>query len=335
MSRKPVLLSFLLIAALSVPFATAYGADKKPVAGKAVAAPKTMNSAAMVNGVPITVQELNKAFTAFKNSPQGAQLPAGKEAEVKGFLLDQLISGELLYQQANASPPKNLEAMIDENIKGLQESRFKNRQEMLSSLKQQGITEKDLREAMRRNIVVGHYVDTKVAPGQQVSAAEIKAFYDNNPQLFEQPEQVRASHILIPLDPKATAKERTAAISKANELLKQLKAGADFTKLARENSSCPSSQQGGDLGYFAKGQMVKPFENKAFAMKPGEVSDVVETQFGLHIIKLAEKRPAGKIPFNDVKEQLEAELKHQKVNEAVEKTIADLRKNAKIETFIK
>lgn len=334
MSRKSLLMSLLLITALAVPFSSVCAADKKPVTTK-VSTPKTMKTVATVNGTAITAQELNRAFLTFKNSPQGAQLPAGKEVEVKSFLLDQLISAELLYQLANTSPPQNIDAIIDENMQQLQQNRFKSKQELLDSLKQQGMTEKDLREVMRRSIVVGNYLETKVAPGQQVSAAELKAFYDQNPALFDQPEQVRASHILIPIDQKATAKERSETAVKANGLLKQIKAGADFAQLARDNSSCPSSQQGGDLGYFAKGQMVKPFEDKAFSMKPGEVSGIVETQFGLHIIKLTEKRAAAKIPFDDIKEQLAEDLKHQKVNEAVEKAVDNLRKSAKIETFLK
>jgi len=118
-------------------------------------------------------------------------------------------------------------------------------------------------------------------------------------------------------------------------LLKQARAGADFAKLAQDNSSCPSSKQGGDLGYFGKGQMVKPFEDAAFALKPGEISGVVETQFGYHIIKAVEKKAPSKVALEDVKPKIEESLKRRKVGEAVNNTLEEARKKSKIELFLK
>ncbi len=129
--------------------------------------------------------------------------------------------------------------------------------------------------------------------------------------------------------------DKKKAKEKIEELLKQVKAGADFAKLAQENSGCPSSKQGGDLGYFGKGQMVKPFEEAAFAMKPGDVSGVVETQFGYHIIKLTEKKAAAKIAFDEVKAKIADSLKRKKVTEAINATLEDAKKKAKIEVFLK
>ena len=117
------------------------------------------------------------------------------------------------------------------------------------------------------------------------------------------PEQVRASHILIstkPIDPNADPNQAKAqAKDKAEELLKKVKDGADFAALAKENSDCPSNAQGGDLGLFPRGQMVKPFEDAAFALKVGEISDLVETQFGYHIIKVTEHQDPNQITFRE------------------------------------
>ncbi len=123
--------------------------------------------------------------------------------------------------------------------------------------------------------------------------------YKAQPSRFQQPERVRARHILIPL-------KATDARATAEDLRKQVLAGADFAELAKKNSKDPgSASQGGDLGLFPKGKMVPQFDEAAFALsKPGDVSEVVETRFGFHIIQLVEKRPPGILPFEEVKAQL-------------------------------
>ncbi|CAH2030651.1 peptidylprolyl isomerase [Trichlorobacter ammonificans] len=337
MAYPRIVFTVLLAAALmALSVAGVTAADKKPAAAKATEKSKGLpDPVARVNGVAIPAADLNKALTAFKSSPQGAQVPAERESEVQKFLLNQLIAGELMYQLAKTSPLNGQEAKVDEHVKGLKETRFKNEEEFAKALKEQGMTEKDLRELVRRNLVIDAYIEKMIVPKQTVTAAEVQTFYDKNPESFLQPEQMRASHILITVDPKATADERSTARAKINELLKQAQAGADFAKLAQDNSGCPSSKQGGDLGYFSKGQMVKPFEDAAFALKPGEISGVVETQFGFHIIKAVEKKAASKVAFADVKSRIEESLKRRKVGEAVNATLEEARKKAKIEVFLK
>ena len=123
---------------------------------------------------------------------------------------------------------------------------------------------------------------------------EIAAFYKEKLNtLFSYPERVRAQHILIAVTPDASAKSRQEAKAKAEKVLEQLKKGGDFAKLAAEYSDDPGSRDhGGDLGFFERGQMIKPFEDAAFSLKPGQLSGVVETRFGYHIIKVNEVKPA-------------------------------------------
>ena len=111
--------------------------------------------------------------------------------------------------------------------------------------------------------------------------------------------------------------------------------GADFATLAKENSTCPSSQKGGDLGYFGKGQMVPAFEQAAFSLKKDEMSNVVETQFGYHIIKLTDKKGAETIAYKDAKQRIEEYLKNQKISSAVTAFLEEKRKDAKIEILLK
>ena len=196
--------------------------------------------------------------------------------------------------------------------------------------------EVELKELIRRNLVIENYIEQVVAPKQQLTDADVQQFYDKNPDKFTQPEQVRASHILVTVDAKASEGERAKAKQKIEGLLQQARSGADFAKLAQEQSACPSSKQGGDLGYFGKGQMVKPFEDAAWALKPGEISGVVETQFGYHIIKLSEKRPASKLPLDaEMKARVSDSLKRAKVSEAVTAVLEDAKKKAKIEIYLK
>ncbi|MFZ4553762.1 MAG: SurA N-terminal domain-containing protein [Burkholderiales bacterium] len=153
----------------------------------------------------------------------------------------------------------------------------------------------------------------KVAEKAVVPDAEIEAFFKANEGKFATEEQRRASHILIGVDKAADAAARTAAKAKAQRLLGEVRAGKDFGELAKANSTDPgSAQQNGDLGAFGRGTMVKPFEDAVFALKVGQVSDVVETDFGYHIIKLTEIKGGGKGDLASARPQIEAELKKQR-----------------------
>ena len=127
-----------------------------------------------------------------------------------------------------------------------------------------------------------------------------------------------------------TAERKKQAREKAEALLKRVKGGDDFAEVARTESSCPSKALGGDLGNFGRGQMVPPFEEAVFAMKPGEISDVVESSFGFHIIKLSEKNPAAQAKYEDVKTKIVQYLKDEKVRKLVAAYVEELKSKAKI-----
>jgi len=152
-------------------------------------------------------------------------------------------------------------------------------------------------------------IDQKNQPSLQDLEAWAQTSYKANPKKYEQPEQVRASHILI----------RTAepdAKAKTEAILKELRSGADFSKLAKDKSQDPgSAAKGGDLGFFARGRMIKPFEDTAFGMsKAGDISEVIESPFGFHIIRLDERKPAGPQPFAEVKDTLLREAQNEILN---------------------
>jgi peptidyl-prolyl cis-trans isomerase D len=151
-----------------------------------------------------------------------------------------------------------------------------------------------------------------LARGVSLSEDDLRTYYEQNKARYGAPEQRRASHILIRLEPGAPPAERERAMTRARALAAQARGGADFAALARANSQDPGSAvQGGDLGLFTRDAMVKPFADAAFALKVGEISDVVESDFGLHVIRVSAIQPAGEQPFATVRGAIEAELRRQ------------------------
>jgi len=166
----------------------------------------------------------------------------------------------------------------------------------------------------------------------EVTQEDAKKYYDENSQRFETPEQIRASHILI--QPELTGADPNEAKAKARvkteDLLKQLKEGADFAELAKANSSCPSAPKGGDLGFFPRGQAPAEFDNAAFALEVGQMTDVVETEYGFHIIKVTDHKDSGTTSFDEAKDDIIEQLTQQKQLEFAGAYIDSLKADAKI-----
>ncbi|MDD2336064.1 MAG: peptidylprolyl isomerase [Geobacteraceae bacterium] len=176
----------------------------------------------------------------------------------------------------------------------------------------------DRLEDLRKRLIVETYLKKKVEQEAQISDADLKKFYDENKDKFKTGEQVRASHILV-----KTEKE-------AQDILAQLKSGANFEDLAKKYSTDATAAKGGDLGWFSKGAMVPEFDKVVFGLKEGQLSGIVKTQFGYHIIKVTGVRPAGIRAFDEVKEQIKSTLLPSKQQEIFQKMKEDLKKNAKV-----
>jgi len=148
---------------------------------------------------------------------------------------------------------------------------------------------------------------------------DARKFYDENTYQFSQPAQIRASHILVSEE------------AEMEKVIAEIEAGKSFEDAAKEHSTCPSKERGGDLGFFGEGQMVPEFEKVAFETEVGKISAPVKTQFGVHIIKVEAKNPESLIPFDDVLEQLKAYLQNQKRSEAYQTELNRLKEKYKIE----
>jgi peptidyl-prolyl cis-trans isomerase C len=287
-----------------------------------------------VNGTMITREELDRAIKVMAGQNRMGQQPAAPTKEAEDAVLNQLISAELLYQAGAKLGMADLDKQVADKL-AQGKAKFPNDAAYENALKSSDLTPKSLEELIRKDTVINNLIVKEIVPKVSVSDADAKKFYDDNKDKFKRGEQIRASHILCQVDPQAKAEEKKKAKEKAEGLLKQIKAGKDFAELAKTNSDCPSKEQGGDLNFFGKGQMVPAFESAAFALKPGEVSDVVETQFGYHIIKVTEKKAAGETKFDEVKPRIVDYLKNEKIQKAINDYVTQLREKAKIEKMAK
>jgi len=332
--RKSTLRSIVVSLVVAIALAgTAFSAEKKKSSSKktAVVAPATSSVVAKVNGAPITREELERALKfMLAQNPSKKELTAEEKKKAETAVLEQLISAELLYQAGKKLAIADIDNRVEAQMKQ-GKAKFPSTEAYDKALKASGLSEKDLKEFARKEIYINNLIEKEIASKVTISDDQAKKFYDENIEKFKQPETVQASHILIGVDAKASAEEKSKAKEKAAALLKRAKAGEDFAALAKSDSTCPSAQQGGNLGFFAKGQMVPAFETAAFSLKPGEISDVVETQFGYHIIKVTDKKPAGTVPLADAKKEIVNYLKIQKIQQDITAFVDKLRKEGKIE----
>jgi len=291
---------------------------------------------AVVNGDAITRGDLDRAVDFGKRQAmqQGKPLSAEQLAALEKDALDKLIGIQLLYQASIKAGNKVDDKQVDEKFAEFRK-RFPTEEAFKKAMGEWHVTEADMKAELKKGMVTEAFVVKNFVDKTTVPEDKVKAYYDSNPQFFKQPEKVKASHILIKVKPEASESEKAEAMKKIEEAQKKLKKGDDFAEVAKTSSEGPSASKGGDLGYFGRGQMVKPFEDTAFSLEPGKVSDVLRTQFGYHLIKVIDKKPETTIPFEAVKPRIEQYLKQEEVQKEIKKYVDNLRKEAKVEIFLK
>jgi peptidyl-prolyl cis-trans isomerase C len=288
---------------------------------------------ARVNGEPIRKGDFDKAVESVEQRA-GRQVPQPERDRVYRNILDELIGMKVLQQEARNRKIEVSDAELNQNIDVFKQH-LGGETEFAAALAAQKMTLNEFREETRSEIRVGKMLEAEVNTKVAIQPKDLDDFYAKNPDQFKQPEQVHASHILITVPQNADAKAKESARTKAAALLKQIRAGGDFAALAKKHSQDPGNAgNGGDLGFFGRGQMVAPFENAAFALQPGQVSDLVETQFGFHIIKLAEKKPGRVMTLDEVRPQLEQYLKNLQIQEKTQAFVSALKAKGKVEVLI-
>ncbi len=286
---------------------------------------------ALVNGVGVLRSDYELAVQRTQQAYlyQGTPIPESDIPLLREELLNQFVSEELLSQNALS---RGIQADPQASELQYQEMRaqFTTDEAWQEALVANDTNEDELRFQIDRNNIIQQVIAAALAEVGPASRAEVQAFYDENPSYFQTGEQVAARHILISTEGLATEEEKAEALGRAEAIRAELLAGAAFAAMAQEKSEGPSAPTGGDLGTFGRGQMVAPFEEAAFSLEPGAISEVVETQFGYHIIQVTEKIDAEVAPLEDVAISIEQYLAQEKQGLALETYVADLRAAASI-----
>lgn len=253
--------------------------------------------------------ELDSAFISFKASlaARGTPLPEDRRLKVEADLLDQLIFERILNKRATeedkAKGREEADQAYEQMKSQIPEAIFEQR------LRASGMTIEKFRERLLAESIRREVLNRMLRQKIEIPESEIKKYYDENSARFEIPDRVRASHILLSTIDTLTERPVSEAVrkekeAKIREIRERVLNGEDFAKLAKEFSEDPGSRDRGGEYVFARGEMVKPFENAAFSLKPGEVSDIVESQYGFHVIKLLEHLPAHKRSLEDAMEDI-------------------------------
>lgn len=287
---------------------------------------------ARVNGEAIKRSEFERALYTVETRA-GRAVPAEQRDQVYRGVLDQLVTMHLLLQETRTRNMSVTEADIDARIDRLKKQ-FKTEDEFTKALASRNMTMAALREEARNELVVAKMLEAEVRPKIKIADGDVKDFYDKNPQQFQEPESYRASHVLIRVESGATDAQKREARTKIDMVLKQAREGADFATLAREHSQDGSASNGGDLNYFRKGQMVGPFEQAVMALKVGEISGVVETQFGFHVIKLTDKRAGRIVPLAEASTRIGQFLLLRAQQQKTGEFVQALRARSRIEILI-
>jgi peptidyl-prolyl cis-trans isomerase C len=263
----------------------------------------------------------------------GGPVPAERRDDIYRRVLDELVTYTLLKQEAKARNITATDAEVEEQLSAMRQ-RAKTEEAFKKALAARNMTLERLKADARVEIAIAKMMSAQVASAAEATDAEVRDFYDKNPDRFKRSETVRASHILLRVDPGADDATKKQTQAKIAAILKRAKSGEDFAALAKQNSDDGSAQQGGDLGYFPKEKMVKEFADVAFALKTGEISDVVTTQFGVHIIKVTDRKPGGTVPLEEVSPKLKEFLTEQKKQQQAQAFITEVKQKAKIEVLI-
>jgi parvulin-like peptidyl-prolyl isomerase len=311
------------------------GAQKVPLMPSHGSAATNRDGAAVVahvNGVAIREADVQAAVDSrLPLSSYHRNVSPEKLAEIRSQALDSLIDEELRYQEAVRLrvrvQPKDVEQALDRARKSYQGGPEAFERARVAS----GATMPQLRSGILRGLMIKKLYDQAVGQSCVVNENDARAFYNGNKTRFVQPEQLRPYVITIGVPPSASKNQWEQARQKAADLARQLAAGASFEALARQHSTDPSSGKGGDLGFVHRGRLTEEFESALKVLRVGQVSGVIQSIYGFHIIRLAEIRPAVQSPFETVKAQLVRDLTETRCSDAETRWQKRLRAGARIQ----
>jgi peptidyl-prolyl cis-trans isomerase C len=291
--------------------------------------------AAKVGNRTIDMQTFEQEVAKHMMQYKGAQdnLPPAFMQQIRTHAINTLINREVLLQESEKRGIRADKEEVQKGIKSVQ-GRFPSQEKFLEALENLKITQSEFERQYMQQVKIQTLLDQEIISKIEIKDDEAKAYFDANSAQFDQKEKVRARHILIKVEKSADEKTKAQARKKLVDIQKKIMSGEDFAEMAKQHSQGPSNVKGGDLGYFGQGQMVKPFEEAAFQLAAGEVSDIVETRFGYHLIKVLDRKAPAKAVYADQKQKIMGKLKNERIQKEVNTFISNLRKEAKIENLI-
>ena len=296
-------------------------------AQKAFVLPETV---ATVDGSAIKKEELEKAFNEVLSAQKisAAEVPEQQRLQGYRMLLDDIIANKLLAKFSADTKVTDAEVNAQyERIKG----NFASEAELKKQVEAAGETLDKVKTGLRDRLREEHWIDAQIKDKVKVSDKDAEEFYKKNPDKFKSPEQVRASHILVKVDADAKPEVVVEKQKAAQAIADRVKKGEDFATLAKELSEDPSAKENsGDLNFFTRDAMVPEFSKAAFAMKKGDISDPVRSEFGYHVIKVTDRKDSETVSLEKVKPQLLAFLEKQKKQEEIDKVLQDMRAKAEV-----
>ncbi len=299
-----------------------------------LAAEQPNSKVALVNDTVLLRQELDREMklVAMKLAREGRPVSDEQLRRYEGDIRETLINRALLFQKSRELGIEIQKKQIDKALDQFKTG-FADDQAYQNSLTDMGFSEKEFIEQLHQGLAIKALLDKEVTHHVTVPDEQVRAYYDNNPQFFQKPEQVKASHILIKVPEDADEEAQAKALATIEGLKARIASGENFSVLAQQYSDCPSKAKGGDLGFFTRNQMVPPFSEAAFALEPGQTSDIVRTRFGYHLIRVIERNPEKTMAFTEVKEAISAHLQQETEGKEINNYLDNLRKNANIQRF--
>jgi peptidyl-prolyl cis-trans isomerase C len=293
--------------------------------------------AVRVNGVAISYQRFNGFYQEYRVSKGVAAGARGDQLELFKKLrreaMDLLVDQEVVRQAAERAGVPVEESEVDAGVAKLR-SVFKTPEAYAARLEAEGFNEESYRKHVRGMIAAAKYLDGIREAVPPVTDAELAEYYRQNERRLTFPEEVRLRQILLLWNPSGKPDDRAAVRARMAPILEQARAGADFAELARRHSEDSTAKAGGDTGFIRRGENPPAFDNAAFALATGEVSGMVETHLGVHVIRLEERRPAHLVPLDEVHERLRDHVRKERMDAAAKKEVERLRAAADVAVLI-
>lgn len=317
-----------------VVLATVLAAPMAAQGQTAPAAPENVNPAVLeINGETVYAAEISMTMQNIAAQIGGRDKVEDEQALAQ-MATQRVVEQTLLAQEARRTNVQPNELRMAEMMQAL-EQQAGGRQALEANLQAFGMTYAQMEEYIRELELSRALIEKQISPTISVTDDDARAFYDENPQLFEVEEQVRARHIIFNCTLTDSPEKVASARAKAEDARRRALAGEDFAELARELSEEPeTAPRGGDLGWFTRGQTAPQFANAAFALQPGGIAPVVRTEYGFHVITVDDRRPAGTVSYDEVKDRVRGLLIQQQTGQKVGQLIESLGENAEVLNLI-